>query len=80
VTADERERLQPKITKFLEKTDLPRLYEEALQLVGATWEPNSGARAEADERQDAFVSRALKGAVPELRDLIAGFLKVIKRS
>jgi Sulfotransferase family len=67
VSAEDRDRLRPKIAKYLAKTKIPRLYEEALHLVGATWDPDPSAGVQIDERYNSFVLRAIKGALPHLQ-------------
>jgi len=66
VSAEERERLRPKIAKYLAKTKIPELYAEVLRFVGATWDPDPIAAEQIDESHKNFVLRLLKGTLPEL--------------
>jgi len=67
VSDEERNRLRPNITKHLAKTKIPSLYDEALQLVGATWDLDASAAAKLEERHKNFVMHALKGALPKFQ-------------
>lgn len=67
VSAEERDRQRPRIAKYLEKTAIRDLYDEAMSLVGAAWDPDPNAGAQLDERQNGFVQRALKGVLPDLQ-------------
>jgi hypothetical protein len=67
LSAEERERLRPEIERYIEKTDIPRIYQAVLQLVGSSWEPDPDARAEVDRAHQSFVLQTLKGALPDLQ-------------
>ncbi len=66
VSAEERDRLRPEIARYLAKTDTPRIYDAAMQLVGASWDADADARKQIDAAHHAFVTQTLKGALPDL--------------
>jgi hypothetical protein len=66
VSEEERDRLRPEIARYVAKTDIPRLYDAVLHLVGSSWAPDADARTQVDAAHHTFVLQMLKGALPDL--------------
>ena len=66
VSETERERLRPEIERYLAKTDIPRLYEDAMDMLERTYSPDTNAIASLESGHRAFVRQTLKGALPDL--------------
>ena len=64
VSNEDRDKARPKIEKFLRNSDIPSLYDTVQAMIGSSWEPESEAQEILDERLNAFVKGAVKGALP----------------